>query len=89
MQIPLFPPFSKFFKGGLSKMESRILLRNGCRFRTFDPRSPLWKRGVRGDFPELAIDVIIFSHLQGARGIFDKANLFIGDKTDFDIALSP
>jgi hypothetical protein len=29
-------------------------------FFSFDSSSPLWKRGDRGDFPELAIDRIIF-----------------------------
>ena len=67
---PPISPFFKFFKGGLSTMETRISLCNGWRFRAFDPSPPLCKRGVRGDFSELAIGVIIFSHFQGEkRGI--------------------
>ena len=54
-------------------MESRVLLRNGWRFRAFDPSSPLWKRGDRGDFPEFVIDVIISSQLRGIEGDLSQA----------------
>jgi hypothetical protein len=69
------PPASPFFKGGLiqqGKCNFALWVLGNSYLST--ARSPLWKRGARGDFAEFVINLIIFSQLPLFKGGSRTAN---------------